>query len=91
MAQKVTVRAGRRFGWRSADETVRFGFGGAEYEIDLRSENASAFRKQLTPFIEHARRGGRRLVRPDGPDGTRTGTAITERDSKLAVVAPTAE
>jgi len=35
---------------------VRFGFGGAEYEIDLSSKNASAFRKQLTPFIEPARR-----------------------------------
>lgn len=42
---------------------MRFGFGGAEYEIDLSSKNAGAFRKQLTPFIEHARRAGRRLAR----------------------------
>jgi hypothetical protein len=49
-------RASRRFGGGPADKTVRFGFGGAEYEIDLSSKNASAFRKQLTPFIEPARR-----------------------------------
>jgi Lsr2 len=42
---------------------VRFGLGGAEYEIDLSKKNARAFRKQLAPFIEHARktvRGQRR-------------------------------
>ncbi|MBO0815528.1 MAG: Lsr2 family protein [Actinobacteria bacterium] len=43
-----------------ADETVRFGLGGAEYEIDLSSKNAKAFRKKITPFIEHARKAGRR-------------------------------
>ncbi len=42
-----------------ADETVRFAFGGAEYEIDLNKKNARAFRKQLAPFIDHARRAGR--------------------------------
>ena len=42
-----------------ADETVRFGIGGAEYEIDLSSKNATAFRRQLAPFIDHARKTGR--------------------------------
>jgi len=42
-----------------ADETVRFGFGGTEYEIDLSKKNAAALRKQLAPFIEHARKAGR--------------------------------
>ena len=42
-----------------ADETVRFGFGGADYEIDLSNTNASRFRKQLGPFIEHARKARR--------------------------------
>jgi nucleoid-associated protein Lsr2 len=42
-----------------ADETVRFGLGGSEYEIDLSKKHATAFRRQLAPFIEHARKAGR--------------------------------
>ena len=42
-----------------ADETLRFGLGGAEYEIDLSKKNASAFRRQIAPYIEHARKAGR--------------------------------
>jgi Lsr2 len=50
----------------SADETVRFGLDGAEYEIDLSGKNARKFRKRLAPFVEHAHRvaaGQRRLAR----------------------------
>jgi nucleoid-associated protein Lsr2 len=39
-----------------ADETLRFGLGGSEYEIDLSTTNARKFRTQLAPFIEHARK-----------------------------------
>jgi Lsr2 len=42
-----------------ADETVRFGLAGSEYEIDLNKKNAKRFRKQLAPYIEHARKAGR--------------------------------
>jgi hypothetical protein len=38
---------------------VRFGFQGAAYEIDLSTKNASAFRTQLAPFVEHARKPAR--------------------------------
>jgi len=50
----------------SADETVRFGLDGAEYEIDLSGKNARKFRKRLAPFVEHAHRvaaGQRRPAR----------------------------
>jgi nucleoid-associated protein Lsr2 len=43
-----------------ADETVRFGFGGTDYEIDLNEKNSHAFRTQLEPFVGHARKAGRR-------------------------------
>jgi len=59
MAQKVTVALEDDLDGGPADETVLFAFEGADYEIDLSSRNASAFRKQLTPFIEHARNAGR--------------------------------
>lgn len=42
-----------------ADETVKFGLDGTEYEIDLSTRHASDFRRQLAPFVEHAS-----LVRP---------------------------
>ena len=59
MAQKITVALEDDIDGGPADETVRFGLGGADYEIDLSKKNANAFRRQLAPFIEHARRAGR--------------------------------
>jgi hypothetical protein len=59
MASKVIVTLEDDLEGGPAAETVRFAIGGAEYEIDLSKKNARAFRKQLAPFIEHARRAGR--------------------------------
>jgi hypothetical protein len=66
MAQRVTVALEDDLDGGRAEETVRFGFGGADYEIDLSRKNAAAFRKQLAPFIEHARKSGRGPVRRPG-------------------------
>jgi hypothetical protein len=59
LAQKITVALEDDLDGGPADETVRFGLGGTGYEIDLSTKNATAFRRQLAPFIEHARRAGR--------------------------------
>jgi len=59
MAQRVTVALEDDLDGGPADQTVRFAFGGADYEIDLSKKNAAAFRKQVAPFIEHARKAGR--------------------------------
>src|SRR4249919_3377111 len=59
MAQKIDVALEDDLDGGPADETVRFGIGGAEYEIYLSNKNATAFRRQLAPFIEHARKAGR--------------------------------
>jgi nucleoid-associated protein Lsr2 len=59
MARKITVALEDDLDGGPADETVRFGLGGAEYEIDLSTKNATAFRRQLAPFIDHARKAGR--------------------------------
>jgi hypothetical protein len=59
MASKVVVTLEDDLDGGRGQETVRFGVGGTEYEIDLNKKNARAFRKQLAPFIEHARRAGR--------------------------------
>ena len=59
MAQKVTVALEDDLDGGPADETVRFGFDGTDYEIDLSAKNARAFREKLAPFIKHARKAGR--------------------------------
>jgi nucleoid-associated protein Lsr2 len=59
MAQKVSVALEDDLDGGPAAETVRFGLGGAEYEIDLSKKNARAFRKGLAQFVEHARKAGR--------------------------------
>jgi hypothetical protein len=66
MAQKITVALEDDLDGGPADETVRFGLGGADYEIDLSTKNANAFRRQLAPFIEHARKTGRGQRRRPG-------------------------
>jgi hypothetical protein len=59
MAQQVTFALEDDLEGGPADQTVRFGLGGMDYEIDLSSKNAVAFRNQLAPFIERARKAGR--------------------------------
>ena len=59
MAQKITVALEDDLDGGPADQTVRFGIDGADYEIDLTTSNATAFRRTLAPFIDHARRAGR--------------------------------
>jgi hypothetical protein len=66
MAQKVTVALEDDLDWGPAYESVRFRVGGTQYEIDLSTKNATAFRRQLAPFIEHARRAGRGPRRQPG-------------------------
>jgi hypothetical protein len=64
MAQKVTVALEDDLDGGPADETLRFAIDGTDYEIDLRTSHA--FRNQLAPYIEHARRAGRSQPRRPG-------------------------
>lgn len=59
MATRITVALEDDLDGGPADETLRFGLSGSEYEIDLNKKNAKAFRKQFAPYIEHARKAGR--------------------------------
>ena len=72
MATKITVALEDDLDGGPASETVRFGLGDVQYEIDLNKKNARAFRKKLAPFIEHARKAGPGQRR--GP--ARTGLSI---------------
>jgi hypothetical protein len=57
MATKISVALEDDLDGGPANETVRFGLSRAQYEIDL-NKNARAFRKQLAPFVQHARKAG---------------------------------
>src|SRR5512144_1742477 len=53
-------------------ETVRFGYAGREYEIDLNEEHAAALDEALAPYVEHARRAdGVKPRRGRGVEGER--------------------
>ena len=58
MATKITVALEDDLDGGPASETVRFGLGAAQYEIDLNKKNARTFRKKIAPFVEHARKAG---------------------------------
>ena len=77
MAQKITVTLEDDLDGGPADQTVRFGLDGAEYEIDLSARNASAFREQLAPYTERARKASRALTEnsPFAPAFSRSTTS----------------
>ena len=61
MARKITVTLEDDLDGGPTDETLRFGIGGTAYEVDL---SATAFRRQLTLSIEHARKPRVRAAPP---------------------------
>ncbi|MDO5498826.1 MAG: Lsr2 family protein [Propionibacteriaceae bacterium] len=56
MAQRVQVILEDDLDGTTADETVRFGLDGVDYEIDLSSDNAQRMRDGLNEWVGHARR-----------------------------------
>jgi nucleoid-associated protein Lsr2 len=79
VAQKITVALEDDLDGGRADETVRFGFAGIEYEIDLSKKNATAFRKTIAPFIEH----GRKMGRPQPRRGAGRSVASRQRSADI--------
>jgi len=61
MAQKVNIILVDDLDGGSADENVKFGLDGANYEIDLSAANAAELRTSLERFIDAGRKasGGR--------------------------------
>lgn len=42
-----------------ADETVKFGLDGVQYEIDLSADNAAKLREAMSPYVKAGTRTGR--------------------------------
>ena len=56
-----------------ADETIRFGIDGADYEIDLSQANATRLREAVSGYVDHARRIDARRSKPARPAGSGDG------------------
>ncbi|QIS04286.1 Lsr2 family protein [Nocardia brasiliensis] len=81
MARKVTVELVDDFdGESKAEETVRFGIDGVEYEIDLSRKNAGKLRAALEPWTESARRIGK-APRTKGAKGR----SVRDREQTAAI------
>ncbi len=72
MAQKVQILLIDDLDGGQAEDTVRFGLDGADYEIDLSAEHAEALRKALAPYVSAARRAPAAAARRPGRSGRRT-------------------
>jgi nucleoid-associated protein Lsr2 len=55
MARKIVVTVADDLDGSEANETVSFALDGVSYDIDLSSRNAEQFRRDLAPYIQHAR------------------------------------
>jgi nucleoid-associated protein Lsr2 len=58
VAQKIQTLLIDDLDGSAAEETVRFGLDGTEYEIDLNAEHARALRDALARYMNAARRAG---------------------------------
>ncbi|WP_309076482.1 Lsr2 family protein [Paenarthrobacter sp.] len=76
MAQKVNIILVDDLDGGSADENVKFGLDGVNYEIDLSAANAAELRSSLERFINASRKasGGSsgRAARTKAPSGGRS-------------------
>src|SRR5215469_10967041 len=64
MARKVAVELLDDIDGSEADETLKFGLDGTNYEIDVNEKHADQLRRALAKFILSARRLGRGGVTP---------------------------
>ena len=82
MAQRVQVILEDDFDGSEADETVLFGLDGAEYEIDLSTDNARALRDAFAPWVGVARRtGGRRKRATTSTSTSRPATSSSDKST----------
>lgn len=70
MAQRTTVvLVDDLDGESEATETIKFGWLGVEYSIDLNAENAIEFADVITPYVVAAQRTGGRRKASGGSSG----------------------
>ncbi|MDY6052147.1 MAG: Lsr2 family protein [Rothia sp. (in: high G+C Gram-positive bacteria)] len=83
MAQKVKIILEDDIDGGPAEETVRFGLDGGQFEIDLSSANAARLRDALRPFVSKARRAQGAQRTSGRPAGSRT---TVKRNPEIAAI-----
>jgi len=79
VAQKIQTLLIDDLDGSAAEDTVRFGLDGTEYEIDLNAEHARALRDALARYVNAARRaGGARRAARGGRRAPASGLNTTE-------------
>ena len=80
MAQKVQTLFIDDIDGSTAEETIRFGLDGTDYEIDLNAEHAQKLRDALAAYVRAGRRVSRTSRRPTrgGRKGSASGLNTTE-------------
>lgn len=86
MAQKVQVLLVDDLDGGEAEETVKFGIDGTNYEIDLSDSNAHALRDALAQYVGVARKMGRAsTVRGVAPRNRGASSATSDREQNRAI------
>ncbi|MGH3714613.1 MAG: histone-like nucleoid-structuring protein Lsr2 [Micromonosporaceae bacterium] len=83
MAQKTVTYLVDDLEGGDADETVKFGLDGVEYEIDLSEKNAAALRESVAKFVAAGRRVGKGSAK--ALSGRGRGAAATDREQNKAI------
>lgn len=79
MAQRVQVELIDDLNGEVAQETIRFGVDGTDYEIDLTTENAEKLRSTLSEYVDKARKA--RNGRKNQGDQRSTSTSRSKREN----------
>ncbi len=82
MAQRVQVEFIDDLNGEEAQETVRFGVDGTNYEIDLTAENAEKLRSALSQYVDKGRKvtAGRKNQGEPKTSATSTSTSRSTRE-----------
>lgn len=79
MAQRTQILYTDDIDGSAADGTVRFGYAGTDYEIDLSKKNTDKLAGALAPFIE----AGRRMPARRAARGARLGPRHNQSDVRV--------
>ena len=82
MAQRIQVNLVDDLNGEEAQETVRFGVDGIDYEIDLTTENAEKLRSALSEYVDKGRKAktGRRAQSSQGGQSSSSAPSKSKRE-----------
>jgi hypothetical protein len=79
MVQRVQVQLVDDLTGQEAQESVRFGLDGLDYEIDLTTDNAEALRSTLLKYVGRGRKASKARKSQDEPDLASASTSRSKR------------